>query len=83
MINDDNAAIICYVDAEEGQRYWRIDRMGLVLSRKAMDRHVTSRTDDGWTIAMNGRWKIAVACQWPSGNTIYRDMVETWKGIRD
>jgi hypothetical protein len=80
-VSDDNTAIIRYVDAEEGERYWRINRAGIVLSRKAMDRHVTNCTDDGWTIAMQGRWQIAVACQWPSRNVIYRGMVGIWAGI--
>lgn len=76
-MSDDNTAIMRYVDADEGERYWRIDRMGIVKGR-AMDRHVDTCTDDGWTISMRGRWQVAVACQWPSRNIIYRDLIELW-----
>lgn len=69
-MSDDNTAIIRYVDAEEGERYWRINRVGIVLSRKAMDRHVVACGD--WAIALHGRHQMAVACQWPSRNVIYR-----------
>ena len=74
MTNDDNTAIICYVDAEEGQRYWRIDRGGLVLSRKAMDKRIKSHwfVCKGDWIEHDGAAYTWVACQWPSGNIIYR-----------
>lgn len=78
--DDDNTAIICYVDADEGERYWRINRRGIIKS-KALDKHVVALGD--YALTVRGRYQSAVACQWPSRNIIYRDLVELWKGIRD
>lgn len=77
-MSEDNTAIICYVDADEGQRYWRINRRGIIKSR-ALDKHVVALGDS--TIALHGRYQIAVVCQWPSRNAIYRDWVNMCKGI--
>ena len=71
-MTNDNTAIIRYVDADEGERYWRINRMGLVLSRKAMDRHVVAMEGQRGYVRVKGVIHEAVACQWPSRNVIYR-----------
>lgn len=71
MTNDDNTAIICYVDAEEGQRYWRINRRGLVLSRK-LDKRVKELKNEWLDIYVDSVLHDVVACQWPSRNLIYK-----------
>lgn len=71
-MSESDTAIIRYVDADEGERYWRINRMGLVLSRKAMDRHVEQLSELPNTIRVKDELCEAVACQWPSRNVIYR-----------
>lgn len=71
-MTESDTAIIRYVDAAEGERYWRINRVGLVLSRKAMDRHAWTHPDTDDLLEVDKvayRW---VACQWPSRNMIYR-----------
>ena len=72
MNGDDNTAIIRYVDAAEGERYWRINRQGLVLSRRAMDKHVVAMDGNRGDVRVKGVIHEAVACQWPSRNVIYR-----------
>lgn len=63
-------AIIRYIDADPGQQYWRINRAGIVLSRKALDRYIDLCGNDS-VITMRGAFYGVVACQWPSRNPIY------------
>lgn len=72
MTNEDNTAIIRYVGAAEGEQYWRINRMGIVLSRRAMDKRVKELRNEWQDIYVDGVLHDVVACQWPSRNTIYR-----------
>lgn len=58
-----DTAIIYYVDAPEGERYWRINKRGIIKSR-ALDKRIS-----------RGEIELGecVTCQWPSRNLIYKE----------
>ena len=60
-----DTAIIYYVDAPEGERYWRINEQAIVTWKWSLDKRIS-----------RGEIKLGecVTCQWPSRNLIYEEI---------